>query len=228
MTSIISSILGSKSNKQVPEAVPVVKTAGTVEFYPPAAGGGTMLDVSGGPTLGEPLNVIISGTSSPAVLTDDGVLNWARSIGFSTEFMGLHLGTPQTANLGDGNGVQNEIKVIRQDYGSVVLGTGIESLVGGNHFRYWRQNGPTANSGALFLATSHEQDVTQHHNIVPNGYDKGRDELVARAVGQTSHGGVKYSTTSREITGLLPVGATGINHNIAIDGKVVLLTITII
>jgi len=185
-----------------------------------------MLDASAG--LGEPLNVIVSGTSSPGVLTDDGLLNWARSIDFSIEFLGIHIGTPQTANLGDGNGPQNEIKVIRQDYGVPVLGTGIESLVGGNHFRYWRQNGPTANSGALFLAVSHEQNVTTHHNIEPDGYDKGRNELVTRAVGETSYGGVKYSTTSREITGLLPIGTTGINHNIAIDGKVILLTVTII
>jgi hypothetical protein len=30
--------------------------------------------------------------------------------------------------------------------------TCIESIVGGNHFRVFRQNGPTANTGALFLA----------------------------------------------------------------------------
>jgi hypothetical protein len=65
---------------------------------------------------------------------------------------GIHIGTPQTANLGDGHGSQNEIKVIRQDFGDPVIGTGGESLIGGNHFRYWRQNGPTANTGALFLA----------------------------------------------------------------------------
>lgn len=56
------------------------------------------------------------------------------------------------ANLGDGNGPKPEIKVLRQDYGIPLIGTGIESLFGGNHFRYWRQDGPTANSGALFLA----------------------------------------------------------------------------
>lgn len=65
---------------------------------------------------------------------------------------GIHIGTPQTANLGDGNGPQNEIKVMRQDFGVPAIGTGVESLTGGNHFRYWRQNGPKANTGALFLA----------------------------------------------------------------------------
>jgi hypothetical protein len=65
---------------------------------------------------------------------------------------GVHIGNPQTANLGDGNGSLNEIKVIRQDFGDPSAGTCLESVIGGNHFRYWRQNGPTANSGALFLA----------------------------------------------------------------------------
>ena len=56
------------------------------------------------------------------------------------------------ADLGDGNGPQPEIKVMRQDYGSSDAGTCLESLIGGNHFRYWRQNGTLANTGALFLA----------------------------------------------------------------------------
>jgi len=196
-----------------------------VDYYPPPLGEGKMLNSSGG--LGEPLNVIISGKSSPEVLTDHGFLNWAKSIGFSTEFLGLHRGTPQTADLGDGNGPKPEVKVIRQDYGIPFFGTGIESLIGGNHFRYWRQDGPSANSGALFLAVSREENVLKHHMIKPNGYNKGRDELVARAVGKTKHRGVKYSTTSEVVEGLLPAGAVGINHSIAIDGKVVLLTITI-
>ncbi|KAF8573539.1 hypothetical protein K439DRAFT_1665774 [Ramaria rubella] len=216
--------LRSSQSETMPAPTPPNPKA--VEFYPPAAGGGAMLDVSAG--LGEPLNVIISGTSSPDVLTDNGFLNWARSIGFSTEFLGIHIGTPQPANLGDGNGPQNEIKVIRQDYGLPSVGTGVESLIGGNHFRYWRQNGPLANSGALFLAVSHEENVTTHHNIEPDGYDKGRDELVKRAVGKTSYGGVHYETISRNITGLLEAGTTGINHDIAIDGIVVLLTVNIV
>lgn len=197
-----------------------------VDYYHPGKGNGSMLDSSGG--LGEPLNVIISGQSSSEVLTDAGFLNWAKSIGFSTEFLGLHRGVLQMADLGDGNGPKPEIKVLRQDYSIPFIGTGIESLIGGNHLRYWRQDGPTANSGALFLAVSYEENVLKHHMIRPDGYNKGRDALVTRAVGQTKYKGVRYSTISQVIEGLLPIGTTGINHSIAIDGKGCLLTITIL
>lgn len=53
-----------------------------------------------------------------------------RSISFSTECLGFHLGTPQTANLGDGRGAQNEIAVMREDFKSVRMGTCLESLSG--------------------------------------------------------------------------------------------------
>ncbi|KAF8529885.1 hypothetical protein JB92DRAFT_2825755 [Gautieria morchelliformis] len=201
-------------------ALPIALSAGLekrdgVAFFSPTDGGGSMLDSSAG--LGEPLNVIISGLSSPDVLTDDGLLNWANSIGFSTECLGIHIGTPQTANLGDGNGPLNEIKVIRQDFGNSETGTCLESAIGGDHFRYWRQNGPTANSGALFLAVSHEEvELLSYY-----------DELVSAATGTTSFGGVTYSTTAEAVTGLLEAGSAGINHGIAIDGIVQLLTITI-
>ncbi|PPQ65019.1 hypothetical protein CVT26_015728 [Gymnopilus dilepis] len=197
-----------------------------VAFFNPAAGGGSMLD-SAAPPLGEPLNVIVSGLSSPAVLTDDGFLNFAKAIGFSTECLGIHLGDPQSANLGDGHGSVNQTIELRQDFGDPDLGTCLESLIGGNHLRVFRQNGPLANSGALFLAVSKEEDVEEGHTIVPDGYDIGRDQLVSSAVGTTSFDGVTYSTTAQNITGLLPVGSTGINHGIAIDGIVTLLTVTI-
>lgn len=48
-------------------------------FYNPALNGGSLLDDAGS-GVGEPLNVIISGLSSPAVLTDAGFLNFARSL----------------------------------------------------------------------------------------------------------------------------------------------------
>jgi hypothetical protein len=71
----------------------------------------------------------------------------------SGEFLGIHIGDPQPANLGDGHGWVNETKEFRQDFGdpvrilspclfSIVLtsekfiGAGIETLEGGNHFRY--------------------------------------------------------------------------------------------
>ncbi|KZV71215.1 hypothetical protein PENSPDRAFT_578227 [Peniophora sp. CONT] len=195
-------------------------------FFNPADGGGSMLDVAGA-GVGEPLNVIISGLSSPQVLTLAGVENFARAIGFSTECFGIHLGGPQSANLGDGHGQVNQTVELRQDFGDPVFGTCGESLVGGNHFRVYQQNGPSADSGALFLAVSQEEDVTQSHTIVPDGYDIGRDALVAAAVGTTSFGGVTYSTTAQNITGLLAPGSAGVNHGIAQDGIVTLLTVTI-
>ncbi|ESK92947.1 secreted protein [Moniliophthora roreri MCA 2997] len=198
-----------------------------VDFFDPRGGGGSMLD-NAGEGGGEPLNVIISGLSSPGVLTDDGIVNYARAIGFSTECFGIHLGDPQTANLGDGNGDVPQAIELREDYGDAEAGTCLESLIGGNHFRVWHQNGAQANSGALFLAVSHEEDVTKGHTISPDGYNQGRNQLVQNAVGRTDFNGVNYSTTARNITGLLPVGADGINHGIAIDGIVTLLTVTIV
>ena len=53
----------------------------------------------------------------------------------STEFLGLHLGAPQTADLGDGRGWAPQVLELRQDFGDFIIGTGLESLVGGNHFR---------------------------------------------------------------------------------------------
>ncbi|KAJ7502749.1 hypothetical protein B0H11DRAFT_1986188 [Mycena galericulata] len=211
-------------------AVPHSKRA--TDFVNPDLNGGQMLtDATGGfgasGDLGEPLNVIISGESSPAVLTDAGFLNFAQAIGFSFECLGLHLGGPQSANLGDGHGWVNQTVEYRQDYGDPALGTCLESLIGGNHLRVFRQNGSEADTGALFLAVSKEENVADGHNIVPDGYNIGRDLLVAGAVGDTSINGVKYSTTAQNLTGLLAPGANGVNHNITTDGITTLLTVTI-
>ncbi|KAL5506941.1 hypothetical protein ACEPAH_6397 [Sanghuangporus vaninii] len=200
----------------------------TVAYYDPSPGGGSMLDDAGYGS-GEPLNVVISGISSPLVLTDDGFLNYARSLGFSKECFGIHLGDPQSANLGDGNGPVKQTIELRADFGDTVFGTCFESLAGGNHLRMFRQNGPNANSGALFLAVSLEEDFSMKHTISPDGYNGGRDALVASATRkQTEFGGVKYSTESEDVTGLIPPGSSGVNHGIAQDGIVKLLTVTII
>ena len=81
-------------------------------------------------------------------------------------------------------------------------------------------------------SSSYEEDASDSHDIEPNGYDIGRcvfqtrylvdvlfinarvnrDDLVSWALGTTSYGGVTYSTTAENITGLLPVGSAGINH----------------
>ncbi|KAF8920019.1 hypothetical protein CPB85DRAFT_1373235 [Mucidula mucida] len=185
-----------------------------VDFFNPLDNGGSMLDDAGSGG-GEPLNVIISGLSSPAVLTDSGIVNFAQAIGFSTDCFGIHLGDPQSANLGDGHGFVNQTIELRQDFGDPDLGTCLESLIGGNLFRVFRQNGPSANSGALFLAVSLEEDLDQNHSISPDGYNGGRDQLVSNAVGTHAFNGVTYSTVARQITG------------ISIDGMVTLLTVTI-
>ncbi|KAJ7092486.1 hypothetical protein B0H15DRAFT_175956 [Mycena belliarum] len=200
---------------------------GTVAFYDPTQGGGSMLD-NAGSGGGEPMNVIISGLSSPQVLTDEGILHYAQAIGFSFECLGFHLGDPQSANLGDGNGWVNQTMELRQDYGNDEIGTCLESLIGGNHFRVYRQNGTAANSGALFLAVSQEEDVEEGHQIIPDGYNIGRDKLVANALGVNTHEDVTYSTVGQNITGLLAPGSVGVNHGIATDGMTVLLTVTMI
>ncbi|EJD03375.1 uncharacterized protein FOMMEDRAFT_28873 [Fomitiporia mediterranea MF3/22] len=208
-------------------------------FYPPAWGGGYQL-LSSNNGYGEPLNIIISGLSSPKVLTDKGILNWARSVGFSYECAKQHGGGYFAANLGDGNEWKNQTAEFREMYGHAHVGTCLETFIGGNHFRWsvddldldlcrvFRQDGPEANTGALFLAASKEEDLKDHHTVSPDGYDQGRDEIVEKAIAKpTKFDGTTYVTTSRNLKGLLPEGTQNINHGIAIDGVVKLLTIKI-
>ncbi|KAG2339780.1 hypothetical protein BDR05DRAFT_891211 [Suillus weaverae] len=209
-----------------PVSSPTIDKQSGIAYYNPTTKGGSML-MNAGDGYGEPMNVIISGLSSPAVLTLHGAINFARAIGFSEECFGLHLGGYMSADLGDGNGWVNQTIELRQDYGVAGGGTCLESLVGGNHFRIFVQNGTAADSGALFLAVSREEPVTKNHDIVPDGYNIGRDQLASAAVGETWFAGVKYYTTAKNVTGLLAAGADGINHGIAQDGIVTLLTVTI-
>ncbi|KDR75416.1 hypothetical protein GALMADRAFT_98884 [Galerina marginata CBS 339.88] len=217
-----------------------------VDFFNPLTGGGSLLD-NAGSGGGEPLNVIISGLSSPGVLTDAGVLNFAKAIGFSTECLGIHIGDPQSANLGDGNGAVNQTASgsqswspgssfipmfsyqveLRQDFGDANLGTCLESAIGGNHFRQVIEYQLNHIRTFLFAPINILQNAAENHNIVPDGYDIGRNLLVSSAVGTTSFGGATYSTVARNISGLLPVGSAGVNHGIAIDGIVTLLTVTV-
>ncbi|KAH9024513.1 hypothetical protein EDB85DRAFT_2150473 [Lactarius pseudohatsudake] len=198
-----------------------------VPFVNPNLHGGSLLDMTN-TGLGEPLNVIISGLSSPWVLADGGFVHFANAVGFGIECFGAHLGAPQAANLGDGHGYVNETLELRQDYGNPDIGTCWESLVGGNHLRLFRQNGPGANTGALFLAVSQEENVSHGHTITPNGYNIGRDKFVKGALGVKRYQGVKYQTVAQNVTGLLPPGSSGINHGIPTDGVTVLLTVTIV
>lgn len=131
------------------------------------------------PGKGEPLNVIISGLSDPYVLTPRGLLHYAQTLGFSIECLGIHIGQLHIANLGDSvdyrpgrpahdhvkddfpypreGGNKTEQLLARQNYdwplyGWPDYGTCWESLVGGNHFRAWKQDGAGARTNAWFLA----------------------------------------------------------------------------
>lgn len=207
--------------------------------------------------LGEPLNVIISAYSDSRVLQDTGnnggLINYFQSFGFSTECLGQHTGDSQMANLGDGKGWENQTSEIRWDYNNVSFGTCQETIEGGNHFRYWIQDGPDADSGAIFLAVSYELPVAEQHDIIANGYNLGRDWLVGNATsqssiiptakltntstysGRTSFNGYNYHTSVVYVSGLLANSSQGVNHyqgvatnkSFAIDGLVAVLTVQI-
>ncbi|KAJ7078656.1 hypothetical protein C8R44DRAFT_825183 [Mycena epipterygia] len=194
----------------------------TVPYYDPRLAGGSMLTLQN-----EPLNIIVSALSSPAALTLRGIVNYGNALGYGDDCLGIHLGGPQAADLGDGNGMVNQTQMMREDYGNTPIGTCLETLIGGNHYRVFRQNGSLADSGALFLAASREETIAEEHNIVPDGYNIGRDQVVATATGSiVSFSGVDYRTTVEYVSGLLPPGAQGINHNISIDGVTAILTVT--
>lgn len=197
-------------------------------FIDPRLYGGRNLDLSAG--LGEPLNVIISGLSSPELLTRKGLQSYFRSLDFDFECLGLHSGKPQQAWL-DPRGWVDQVFLFREVYTPLdhLFGTCLESLVGGNHIRAWQQQG----TGAWFLAVSKEEDATKHHMVVPDGYNIGRNEMVEKTqsgkpAGQTSFFGKKYSTRVEYVSGLLEVGTEGINHGIAIDGRTAILTVKLL
>ncbi|KAF8827878.1 hypothetical protein F5879DRAFT_1030057 [Lentinula edodes] len=180
---------------------------------------------------GEPLNVIISSKSDPYILSEIGFSIYAKSLGFSSECLGLHYGNIHQANLGDGNERQDEQMLARQYYfmrpGGPVLGTCWESLAGGNHFRSWKQNGTKANSGAWFLGVSKEEHSGKHHMIIPDGYNIGRDFLVAQAISSPTHWNSLWWQAEVEwVEGLLEPGNDGVNHGIDQDGFVAVLTVT--
>jgi len=206
--------------------------------------------------LGEPINVVLSANSDPAVLVDQmndgGLRNYYASIGFSGECLGQHEGSDQEADLGDGHGYLNETAVIRWDYGDPTLGTCKETIEGGNHFRYWIQNGDEANTGAIFMALSYELPLSDEHDIIDNGYNLARDWLVGNATsnqtiptsnltnssiysGQSSFGNYTYQTSVLYVSGILPNTSDGINHFLtvgdgqnAVDGLVAIMTVSIV
>ncbi|OSD07339.1 hypothetical protein PYCCODRAFT_1463624 [Trametes coccinea BRFM310] len=228
-------------------------------FYNPTELGGSMLTIAPNTNgLGEPLNVIVSGHSDATVLVDSedngGLRNYFLSVGFGAECLGQHAGDAQTANLGDGKGQVNETSELRWDYGDPSLGTCTETIKGGNHFRYWVQDGSKANSGAIFMATSYELPIQMGHDIIFDGYNLGRDWLVGNATaqqsliptgnitngttysGQTSFGGYTYKTDVIYLSGILSNSSQGVNHNVTVgnantlpvDGYVAVMTISIV
>ncbi|PWN26448.1 hypothetical protein BDZ90DRAFT_233089 [Jaminaea rosea] len=217
---------GKRAAPETKVATSLVPSEGK-DYIDPRVYGGTSLDSSAG--LGEPLNVIVSALSSPEVLTRKGLQSYFRSLDFDFECFGLHSGTPQTAFL-DLRGPIDQNFLYREVYTPLdhLFGTCIESLKGGNHIRAWQQQG----TGAWFLALSKEKDVTSHHDVVPDGYNIGRDEFVKKSQsepnGHTSFFGKHYRTTVRYVEGLLPVGAQGINHDIAIDGRTAVVTVELL
>ncbi|KAI6030426.1 hypothetical protein F5J12DRAFT_800289 [Pisolithus orientalis] len=245
----------------LPGSLPAHRRNTNYGYYIPMNDGGSMLTEvpdTYPAGLGEPLNIIISAYSDSEVLQNTvdngGLINYFQSFGFSTECLGQHSGSDQAANLGDGNGWLNETAVIRWDYGNVTFGTCEETINGGNHFRYWIQNGPDADSGAIFIGASYEMPIAQQHNVIVNGYDLGRDWLIGNATsqssviptekltntstysGQTSFGGYTYQTSVNYISGLLQNTSQGINHyqsvavngSNAIDGLVAVMTVKVL
>lgn len=199
-------------------------------FVDPRAYGGTSFDLVGNGQH-EPLNIIVSGLSSPEILSRKGFQSYCRSLGFDRECLGMHLGAPQKAYT-DPRGWRDQELLYRQVYSPLdhVFGTCMESLVGGNHIRAWQQQA----SGAWFLAVSKEEDATKNHMIVPDGYNIGRDEMVAKALGDKKDGKTNfmftnYSTQVTYLAGLMPAGVDGdVNHGIPVDGLTALLTVKVL
>lgn len=159
------------------------QASGGINYTDPNDNGGEMLTILPGlPDLGEPINAIISGLSDDSVLTVEGFLLWATSVHFGVSCLGQANGSNQYANLGDGRGpvVQGNGDggngVLRWNYYDPYFGTCKETFIGGNHFRWFQQQG----SNAFFLACSVELDLSMNHMIALNGYNNGRDELGER------------------------------------------------
>ncbi|KAF8803437.1 hypothetical protein BYT27DRAFT_7110147 [Phlegmacium glaucopus] len=234
------------------------KTIPSAGYYNPLSNGGGLLALASGtfpPGQGEPMNAIISGNSDARVLVDaeinGGLRNFFLSFGFSAECLGQHSGAPQLANLGDGNGPVNETGEIRWNYGDAQLGACKETIQGGDHFRYWIQNGPQGDSGAIFMATSYEMPLDQGHDIIINGYNLGRDWLIGNITqspiptqnltntstftGTTSWNNYTYQSQISYVSGLLQSTNIGINHNTsvsvngvnAVDGLVAVIDVKI-
>lgn len=204
---------------------------------PKALGGNLYFTFQGQPdTKPEPLNIIISAKSSfgnikgsndtQILLAQNGLSQYLSALNFSDECLGLHLSTPAYANVSSDRPELLDF-LYRENFGDLEQGTCDESLNGGYHFRGWHQS----TSGAWFLAASKELNLTLKHDLVPNGYDIGRDEVVRRALvgGKDALGCTWAPATLQNLTSLVHSdqgGSTGAyDHDIGIDGTISLLTI---
>ncbi|KAE8219138.1 hypothetical protein CF326_g9017 [Tilletia indica] len=202
-------------------------------YADPTQGGGRFLTYlpNSASTVGEPINIVISNASDRFVLTSKGFLEWASSVQLIPNACVVrdNLGGSQQADLGDGNGRKNQTDVLRHSY--FTDNTCKETIQGGNHARYWRQNGTSADSRAWFLAASVEMPLAQSHKVVSDGYDLGRDWIIGNATmsnGTLSTGGYVFQATSTNAAMLQSVSQSDINHDIAIDGNVAVITVRVI
>ncbi|KAF8914922.1 hypothetical protein CPB85DRAFT_1251853 [Mucidula mucida] len=208
----------------------------------------------------EPINMIISGASDSDVLKDQSTHGGLRNYFLSCHSQAIASGkstrdqrSKPTWATAMGCSVDNQTAVMRYNYGDTKFGTCTETINGGNHFRYWVQNGTDANSGAVFMAVSYEMPAAKDHDIVPNGYNFGRDYIVGNITGSaiptsslstadlqysgtSSSEGYTYKTDVTYTSGLLTNTSVGINHNVtvaidgvtnAVDGLVAVLDVSI-
>lgn len=147
------------------------------------------------PGEGEPINIIVSSTSSPDILEPEGFLIWATALGFGVSCLGQgDPGTIMYADLGANNrdvrqgSLSGLNGVLRWNYGLPNVGTCRETFSGGNHFRWFMQG--SKNGTAFFLAPSFEQSLANLHNVETDGYNRGRDQIVDLA---TQPGGIAWA-----------------------------------
>lgn len=187
-------------------------------------------------TKPEPINVILTAGSFPtvpvadnatvALLQRNGLAQYLRALNYGDECLGLHLSTPAYADVGDGRGRRKLDFLYREDFGDPEGGTCRQTVLGGSHFRGWSQLVAADKPYAWFLAASNEQNLTLHHDIVPDGYDAGREEVVRRAQkgGRDPNTGCNYAPAEVwNETGVAAAAAgdaNHYNHGIATDGVV--------
>lgn len=162
------------------------------------------------------------------MLSPEGFESYYRAIGFADgKCLNVSANDTQKANLGDGNGKVPQAGLARWENGCA------EALQGGNHFRYWFQNGTKANTKAVFIAASVEQPIKKDHMVVSNGYDLGRDQLVGNATQSTKtdkETGNQFETKviKKDKSLLKGISSDDLNHNIGTDGTVTVLQVQLV